>query len=110
MHTGNRHLGNRCGFSAAFSNELSVELSNDFSFVCGMFQRIVTLSMDFHWNCPMDVQWHFPMDVIVGEFWCVIFCPDWGSADLSPKVFSTRHFQGLSFRGALVFEEIVGVG
>ena len=30
---------------------------------CGIFERIVTRSADFHRNQPMDVQLHFPMDV-----------------------------------------------
>ena len=42
----------------------------------GIFQRVVTYPVDFHWKFPVDFKWHSPMDVHFGEFWCAMFCPD----------------------------------
>ena len=67
-HTRNRHLRNHRGFSAAFSNIISL--------VSGIFQRIGTCPVDVYWIRPMDLQWHFPTDFPFCEFWCVIFCPE----------------------------------
>ena len=49
-------------FQWHFPNGLSVACANGISLLSGMFQRIVTFQVDFHWKCPMDVQWHFPME------------------------------------------------
>ena len=76
LHTRNRHLRNHRGFSAAFSDGFSVAFSNGSSLLSGNPQRI-TFPVDLCWKCPMDCEWHFRMECHVGEFWCVIFCPDW---------------------------------
>ena len=52
LHTRNQHLRNHSGFSVACSNACSVACSNGISLVNGVFQRIVTFPVDFHWNCP----------------------------------------------------------
>ena len=63
MHTRNRHLRSRRGFSAVFSNGCSVVLSNNMSLVCGIFRRFVTCPVDFAGNCQWMVsgifQWIF---------------------------------------------------
>ena len=50
------------GFSAAFSNGCSLS--------GGIFRRIVTSTVNCHWNCPTDVQWMF------SDFRLVMFCPE----------------------------------
>ena len=62
-------------FSGLFQWMFS-SFSNGMSLFSGMFQRIVTCSVDVYWDCPMDFQRHFPMDFNFVDFWCVIFCPD----------------------------------
>ena len=59
--------------------------SNGISLVRGIFQRIDTFPVDFHWNFPMDVQWHFPMEFHFCDFWCVIVCPDRGACNTSAR-------------------------
>ena len=72
LHTRDRHLGNHCGLSVAFSNGFSVAVSSGCSLVSYMFQRLVTFPVDFHWKFPMDVRWHFPTGFHFCDFWCVI--------------------------------------
>ena len=72
LHTRNQHIRNHRRFPVTFSNGCSVAFSNGISLVSGMFQRIVTFPVDFHWNCPMDCQRHFPLTFHVCDFWCVM--------------------------------------
>ena len=58
----------------ARGNGFSVAFSNGISFLSGIFQRIVTFPVDFHWNCPMDFHLHFQMDALCCDFWRVISC------------------------------------
>ena len=53
---------------------LAVAFSNGCSLFSGMFQRIVTFPVDFHWNFPMDVQWHFPMKVHLCTYVFIVAC------------------------------------
>ena len=70
LHIRNQHLRNRGGFSVTFVNGLSVAFSNNISVVSGIFKRIATCPVEFHWNCPMDVQCHFPTSFHLCDFWC----------------------------------------
>ena len=77
LHARNQHLRNYRGFSVALFNIISL-----FS---GIFQRIVTLPVDYYWNFPMDFHWHYPMAFHFYEIWRVIFCPDMVAGDPSPS-------------------------
>ena len=88
-----RHLRNRRRFSVACSDGSSVAFSKYVSLVRGIFQRIVTFSV----NCTGNVQWMFSgifpwnyMFVIS----VVIFCPE----DGCPVRFGHLPFPGVPFR------------
>ena len=64
----------------------SVIFSSIILFASGIFKRVVTFPVDFHWNCPMDFQWHFPMELHFSEFWCVRFWPGiWQARHIKPS-------------------------
>ena len=89
LHTRNRHLRKRRGFSVAFSNGLSVTVCNTCSFVSGMFQRIVTFPVDDHWNCPMDTRRNFATELYVCEFLVCNMLPQ-SMANLRTKIMDSR--------------------
>ena len=61
LHIRNQHLRNHRGFSAAFSNGLSVACSNIITLFNGIYQMIVTCSVDVYWKSPMAFQWQIPI-------------------------------------------------